>query len=346
MLEKTTQFLNKLANIFDSDDPLIIVPYRGYASREGFHIKGRLLENEGIFLEKDQSRIRTLIDNFKRFESDEIIGAKVNLAIRGKNYQAETDEEGYFEIREKWQTPLTPEENRWIAAEVNLVDNKKEIVEDISSEAELFFPSVNADFGVISDVDDTVLQTHATSLFRLKMMYSTFFLDPYERLSMDGIHEVYAALEKGNDGKKENPIFYVSNSPWNIYDNITTFLEFNKFPKGPVLLRDAGLQLLKNTHKTWGHKMQTISEILEMYPELPFIMLGDTASKDADHYLELADSFEGRIKAIYIRHTKNTKNARRIAALVESRTDVNIVLVKNSQEIKDHALKNEFILAS
>ncbi|MEM8529031.1 MAG: phosphatase domain-containing protein, partial [Bacteroidota bacterium] len=335
MLNKATQLLNRIANKFDSDDPLIVTPYRGYASKEGFHIKGRVLENEGIFLEKDQSRIRTLIDNFKRFESDEIVGAKVNLAIRGRNYQAETDEEGYFEIREAWQTPLSPDENRWIAARVSLMDNQNQIVEDISTDAELFFPSANADFGVISDVDDTVLQTHATSLFRLKMIYSTFFLDPYERLSMEGIHEVYAALEKGRDGKKENPIFYVSNSPWNIYDNIETFLEFNKFPKGPVLLRDVGLQLLKNTHKTWGHKMQTISEILEMYPDLPFIMLGDTASKDADHYLDLANTFENRVNAIYIRHTKNTKNARRIAELVESQTNVNIVLVKNSQEIRE-----------
>ncbi|MEM1327237.1 MAG: phosphatase domain-containing protein [Bacteroidota bacterium] len=338
MLKKSTQLLNKIANKFDSEDPLMIDLYRGFASEERLYLKGRVLENEGVFLSEDQTRIRTLIDNFKRFESDEIEGARVKIKVRDHIFEVYSDEEGYFEVDEAWDTPLSPKENRWIDSHAQLIDTMDLASDGVQANGEIFFPSVNADFGVISDVDDTVLQTHATSLFRLKMMYVTFFKDPYERLPMDGIDKIYAALEKGSNGKKENPIFYVSNSPWNIHDNIETFLEVNQFPKGPVLLRDAGIHLMTQTSKTWGHKMETISQILKTYPDLPFVMLGDTASKDADHYLDLAKEFEGRVKAIYIRHTRNTRNARRIANLVEANTDVNIVLVKNSDEIMEHAI--------
>lgn len=338
MLKKSAQLFSRVADAFDSDNPLMINMYGGYASEDRFYLKGRVLENEGIFLDENQSRIRTLIDNFKRFESDEIPGARVKVKVRDRVFEVFTDNEGYFEIDEKWNSPLSPKENRWIDVHAQLVDTVGVASEAIAAKGELFFPSRNADFGVISDVDDTVLQTHATSRFKLKMMYVSFFKDPYERLPMDNVDKLYKELEKGKNGKRENPIFYVSNSPWNLFDNISTFLEVNKFPKGPVLLRDAGIHLLKHSDLTWGHKMQSISHILKTYSDLPFIMLGDTASKDADHYLDLAKEFEGRIKAIYIRHTRNTANALRVADLVESRTDVNIVLVRNTDEIREHAI--------
>jgi len=212
------------------------------------------------------------------------------------------------------------------------VDNTK-----IWQNGEVLLPSENADYGVITDMDDTVLQTHVTSLFRLKMLYTTFLKSASQRLPMEGMVKLFKAFVLGKDGKRENPIFYLSHSPWNIYDLLEEFLQLQKFPKGPILLRDYGLNPSgEHAH----HKITSIAHILKMYPHLPFVLLGDSADEDADFYLEVAKEFPDRISAIYIRQTRNTKNARRIKELIENTTHVNAVLIHSADEINKHALEH------
>jgi len=335
--QKGGSALSKVAEVFDSQDPLIILPYRGYANAERVFLKGRVLEDENIFQGKSQSEIRNLIDSFKRFETDEMPNAKVEVSINNQDFSAVTDEEGYFTIDEKWQTaPQKDADNRWISANLDLREVPKKEVPSVTAKGEIYYPSYNADYGIITDVDDTVLQTHVTSLFRLKMLYATFIQDGSQRLPMEGIVELFQAYVRGGDGKKENPIFYVSNSPWNLYDLLEEFLTVQKLPKGPILLRDYGIQPSGDFS---GHKLNSISHILEMYPNLPFVMLGDTASKDADFYIDLAKKYPNRIKAIYIRQTRNTKNARRVAKLIEKYSNINAVLVNESKEMIEHGRK-------
>lgn len=212
------------------------------------------------------------------------------------------------------------------------------------STAEVLFPSPSASFGIISDIDDTVLQTHVTSRLKLKMLYTSFFKDSHQRSPMEGIVDLLWALVRGHDGQQENPVFYVSDSPWNIYDLLADFLERHGIPKGPILLRDYGLHMLSRKPDRPIHKLDAFRLIMGMYPDLPFVMLGDTASKDADHYLKMADEFGGRVKAIYIRQTRDTANARRIAKLLEEHAHLNAILIKNAGEIWQHAYTSGIIL--
>jgi len=55
-------------------------------------------------------------------------------------------------------------------------------------------------------------------------------------------------------------------------------------------------------------------------------LLGDSADHDADFYIEVAKIFPKQIKAIYIRQTRNTKNARRIKKLIQKNTEVPAIL--------------------
>jgi phosphatidate phosphatase APP1 len=342
--DRLEKLLKRASHIFDAPDPLVAVPYRGYASSERFFIKGRVLENEGIFEGKSESELRNLLDAFRRFESDEIAGAKVGIRLANNYYETLTDKEGYFTINAPWQSPPEPKENRWLPAQVQLLESPIGELPPTAFDAEVLFPSKNASCGIISDVDDTVLQTHVTSTFKLKMIYATLFKDSHQRLPMEGINDLLRALEKGDNGQRENPIFYVSDSPWNIYDLLAEFMELQQLPKGPILLRDYGPHLLRRPKDYVGHKVETFRHILNMYPDLPFIMLGDTASKDADHYLAMAQEFSGRVAAIYIRHTRDNANARRVAKLVEANSSIDVVLVKSSAEIYAHA-KQKGLLA-
>lgn len=344
ILSRTTRLLNRAANVFDSNDPLVIVPYRGFASQEKFFLKGRVFENEGIFDGKSESEVRNLIDTLRRFESDEVAGAKLVVQLMGGEHQVVTDEEGYFTLERNWDSPITPTENRWLAATARLVESVEG--ENLAIEptpVELLLPSGNASFGIISDIDDTVLQTHVTSRFKLKMLYATLFKDSHQRLPMEGIPELLRALEKGGDQLRENPVFYVSDSPWNIYDLLVEFMALQNLPKGPIMLRDFGLQMLKRNEGKLIHKIESFQQIMKMYPDLPFVMLGDTASKDADYYLKMAEEFSDRILAIYIRETRDTKNARRIEKLIESNSNIAAVRVHSSKEIWEDAKRRGLV---
>ncbi len=331
-----------MTKLFTSD-PLIAQPYRGYANDHRIFLKGRVLEDEGIFRGKSKYLLRNLLDSFKRFESDEMPGAKVGVRLDENYFEIITDHEGYFTLDMDWQSPPKPSENRWLKADVQLLDAPGGLKETHLTEAEILFPSRNATYGIISDIDDTVLQTHVSYRWKWKLIYATFFLGAHQRLPMEGMPELLRAFEKGADGKRENPIFYVSDSPWNIFDLLVEFMALQQLPKGAILLRDVGMPPKIRPEGYRGHKLDSIGQILKTFPELPFIMLGDTASKDADYYLTLAQEFSNRIVAIYIRQTRDTANARRVATLIEGSSNINAVLVRSSKEILEHAARHGFL---
>ncbi len=317
-----------------SNDPLIIEAYFGYGNSSRFFLKGRVLENEGIFEEVDQSKIRKLINSFKRFETDEIPFTTVELIIEGEKYSTQTDEEGYFIFHEEWSLRISKHKTLSVTGELRLTEFEHEDGSAITTDVKVYIPSPTASYGIISDIDDTVLQTHITSLFKLKMIYATLIENSYDRLPMEGVVELYNKFRFGYQKKHLNPFFYVSQSPWNLHDLIARFMKLQELPNGPILLRDYGI---RPSGSFATHKLDSIAHILEMYPKLPFILLGDTGGKDADHYLELARKFRDQISTIYIRETRNNKNARRVSKLIESQTDINIVRVLNSHEIETHA---------
>jgi phosphatidate phosphatase APP1 len=330
---------SKVFEKFDSKDPIIVLPFRGYAGKDRIFVKGRVLEDENIFRGKTDSEIRNIINNFKRFETDEIPEADVRITCNGQSYECKTDAEGYFTLDQKWTMPLEYPQNNWVPVKVELLAPVRTDDSKITAEGEVRLPPRDADYGVISDMDDTILQTHVGSLFRLKMLYTTFFKSAHQRLPIEGMAELLQAFSRRGKGKK-NPVFYVSHSPWNIYDLLNEFLQLQHFPKGPILLRDYGL----NPSGAYAHhKKNTISHILKTYPQLPFIMIGDAAEEDADIYIDIAKEFSDRVEAIYIRRTRDAENARRIKNLIENSAHVNAALIHSSDEIKQHALEHGFL---
>ena len=322
--------------------PYILQSYEGFGNAKRYSIKGRVLENENILKEWSDSKIRNLLESWKRIETDEIAGAKVGLSFKGLDkskkddfYQeVVTDEEGYFHFEGEWKLMKTAVD-RWETMELNLIEPSIPLM-PLKSNTQILLPPKNSEYGIISDMDDTVLQTHATSRLKLKMLYVSFAQGAHQRLPMEGMKSLLKKMTKGKNNTLGNPIFYVSNSPWNIYDILYNFIKIQKLPRGPLLLRDYGPHLIFKSKKHVPHKLQTMRHILNTYPKLPFVCLGDTASRDADYYLQMEKEFPGRIQAIYIRQTKATKNARRIRTLLKESGNPNYLVVHSAKEIKDH----------
>ena len=166
-------------------------------------------------------------------------------------------------------------------------------------------PPPEAQLAVISDIDDTVVRTEATRVLRMARL--VFFGNARTRLPFPGAATLYQALHWGRAGRPLNPVFYVSSSPWNLYDLLVDFLHLRGFPAGPLHLRDWGIRpkegSLRDHHR---HKLATIRRLLDAYPRLPFLLIGDSGQSDPEIYAEVVRQAPGRIPAVYIRDVSRT----------------------------------------
>lgn len=297
---------------------LIIQPYLGHGTTERLYLKARVLRDKHITSAMDDDSIWTnLLNMYKRYESDEIPGARVRATIGDASAEVVANEEGYvyFEL-----APTTwPQANEaWYDVELELVDypgkaqNPAE-PQTIKATGKVIVPPANAAFGVISDIDDTVLQTNVLDL--LAMARNTFLMNSRTRLPFEGVAAFYQALRRG-DGSTINPIYYVSSSAWNLYDMLYDFFVVRNIPLGPFFLVDMGIDANKfivPTHHE--HKVKAVQTLLDTHPDLPFILIGDSGQKDPEIYLELIEHNPGRILAVYIRDVTPDGRDRQIAEL-------------------------------
>ncbi|MCB0557932.1 MAG: DUF2183 domain-containing protein [Lewinellaceae bacterium] len=321
--------------------PVMVATYRGYGRKERAYLKGRVLKDRRIIARNVNSRWRALINNYKRFSSREIGGATVGVRIGDNEMQLITDEEGYFQFDGNLSVPLPDRGDPWREAHIRVTATPQRQV-DVQATGSLLIPPPIAEFGVISDVDDTVLQTDVTSLLKLRVLYHTLLKSAALRRSFGQAAAFFQALHWGNHEQSGNPVFYVSNSPWNLYDLLEEFLSLNGLPNGPILLRDFGIPYQEHPGNYKGHKHSSIVRILNTYPELPFILIGDSGEKDAYIYWAVAQEFPGRIAATYIRDVRSGRRARRIARFIE-KTGADIQMVQDYTQAAGDAARRGLI---
>ncbi len=295
-----------------------IEPYLGFGSADRVFVKGRVLRGLPLpAAAEEQGTLMNAAAMLQRFESDEVPGARVRIRHPGGEVVATTDEEGYFEA---WLHPRPPfpADRLWHPVELEL--EHPAAAEPHRTRAQVLVPPPDSAFGVISDLDDTVVQTGATSL--LRMARTVLFTNARTRLPFPGVAAFYRALQHGARDVPFNPVFYVSSSPWNLHDLLAEFLELRSIPAGPLLLRDWGIsgdETLPTGHA--GHKLEAIRRILDLFPALPFILIGDSGQEDPEIYHRVVHDHPDRILAVYIRNVtprpERVEAIRALAAEVE-----------------------------
>ncbi len=323
----------------NADDPLQIVIYRSYGTVTRLYVKGRILKDKGIRKSTDKDSIwSNLLSMYKRFESDEVPHARLKIDFQGRPHLVTTDDEGYFTLDLFTEVPMAWK-NMWHPLEVELIEAPFSFSAGLKSTAYVLVPPADAEYGIISDIDDTVIKTTATNL--LAMSRNTFLHNAHTRLPFAGVSKFYKSLQLGRNGKRNNPFFYVSSSPWNLYDLLVDFLDLNDIPEGPLLLRDFGLDENKKISDHMGHKFKEIKNILLAYPHLNFVLIGDSGQDDPKIYREIVTKFPGRILSIYIR---NVQLADREKIAIEISKElvvdkVEMIVVDNTVEAAEHAAK-------
>jgi phosphatidate phosphatase APP1 len=334
--------LRRKLNLFG---PLHIVPYRSYGTPNRLYVKGRVLVDKNIAVsEENDTMWENLLNMYKRFNSREIPGARVELCLEDQKHEITTDVEGYFMMNIAPEKPLELDDI-WHTIEVTLTESPVDFEGPVKAQAHVLVPPPDAEYGIISDIDDTIVRTGATNL--LQTGRTVLLNNAHTRIPFHGVSSFYKSLQLGRNGKRNNPFFYVSSSPWNTYDLLYHFLELNEIPQGPLLLRDFGLDENKlGASDHMSHKYKEIENILITYPELNFILVGDSGQQDAEIYAEVVRNYPGRIIAIYIRDVNIAKHATKVVGIFDEfkeAGEVEMVLVKETLEAAEHAAKKGYI---
>lgn len=325
---------------FDRWQNLRIVEYFGYGTRGAVLLHGRVLDDEPVAVRETSNRWTNLRDNIRRIETDEVPGASVRLHVDGESCDVVTDSDGFFRLW--YENPPLPGDGPWYQARAALTQPEGHPAE---SKIEFFVPGDRTSCVVVSDLDDTVIRTGATST--LKMFRVVLLNSPTSRVPFPGVAAFYRALTEGPDGQGANPIFYVSSSPWNFYSLFTGFLAHHGIPRGPIMLKDFGFsrdKLWKTGHET--HKLYHIRDLLALYPNLPFVLIGDSGQQDPEIFSTIVGEAPERIAAVYLRDVTPPERDREVRRLGEQAHERGVpwVLVEETAGAARHAAEHGLIV--
>jgi phosphatidate phosphatase APP1 len=190
------------------------------------------------------------------------------------------------------------------------------------------FRQNDSDTEVISDIDDTVLLSHTASA--LKRITTILFYRPKKRKIIAYTHELFKRFKDSN-----YRITYLSKSESNLFGLITSVLQYQELPAGPLLLTPfLRLNQLFHPKKGKDYKLNYLRLVMGYLPEKKFILLGDDTQRDMDVYTEAAKEFPEQIKKIYIRQTRLVRNATQLEKWNKLQaTGVNAVYFQDIDEV-------------
>jgi phosphatidate phosphatase APP1 len=313
----------------------MIVPFIGHGTTRRIRIGGRVVlgrpavEAPAVGVPTAQapthrSRRAVLRSSLARFLTVEVPGAVVTIDAPGGRRQVRTDRDGYLDA----VLDVPDLEPGWHRVELSLNDG-------VGASVQVLVVDPEARVGLVSDVDDTILETGLTR--GLEFLRITLLTEIHERTPFRGAAALYRAIV-GTTA----PVFYLSTSPWNLHEMLLEFIALRRFPLGPMLLTDWGPSrsgLFRIGAQE--HKLGVVRRLLDEHPALGLVLIGDSGQSDPEIYATLAREHPDRIVAVYIRRTRHAE-PRRIAEVdalgaAVTAEGVPMLAVDDSMEIARHA---------
>jgi phosphatidate phosphatase APP1 len=162
--------------------------------------------------------------------------------------------------------------------------------------ADVFVIGDEERFGIVSDIDDTVM---VTALPRpLLAAWHTFVVNEHYRAATPGMPVLYERLSTTYG---QPPIFYLSTGAWNVAPTLTRFLSSNLYPPGPLLLTDWGPTKDRWFRSGKEHKRAHLLRWVQEFPQIKWLLFGDDGQHDEMLYREFTDAHPDHVAAVCIR---------------------------------------------
>ncbi|MFE6255263.1 App1 family protein [Agromyces sp. NPDC057865] len=265
-----------------------VVPYTGYGSSEWVRVLCRVLLSKPIAPDEPSKRRRRRreqgIRGWRSFTSVPVGDVPVVIEIGGERIEVLADRGGVVDTRVP--VALSP---GWHQATL-----RTEGAEPV--EAPIWIVGTDVEFGLISDVDDTVM---VTALPRpLVAAWNTFVLDEHARIPTPGMAVLYERIVRAHPGA---PVIYLSTGAWNVAPTLTRFLSRNLYPAGPLLLTDWGPTHDRLFRSGRAHKEENLRRLAEEFPHVRWLLIGDDGQHDEELYARFAAEHPERVAAVAIR---------------------------------------------
>ncbi len=206
-----------------------IVPYAGYGRPDWVRVMCRVVLARPDPRQPKAAKVR----GWRSFMSVPVRDARVVIEAAGRTREARTDRYGFVDCvvdvsttaGEGGEGMLTP---GWATVRISV-----EGAESVDAPARIVDPSVR--FGLISDVDDTVM---VTALPRpLLAAWNTFVLDEHARMAVPGMAVLYERITNAYPGA---PVFYLSTGAWNVAPTLDPLPVASPLPRRPTLADQLG----------------------------------------------------------------------------------------------------------
>ncbi|EWH03300.1 hypothetical protein Q427_04140 [Halomonas sp. BC04] len=322
----------------------VVHPYRGYGSTREAFLMGRVFRQAGLGrIIPPYGALRDIADVARRVVRRGLPDVKVHVTLGGNDVTVLTDQDGYFNAKIALHAPL-PLDTSWHRADLHVVTHDG--AEPIHSFTDVYIPPEDTDLLVISDIDDTVMYTGVAN--KLRMLYRLFVKPAHQRTAFPGVAAFYQALYVGESEAARRPILYVSRGPWSIYEMLEEFFQMNDIPVGPILfLREWGISWRRPwPRRAEEHKYALITRMLDLFEDLPCVLIGDSGQHDPEVYTRIVKEYPGRVKAVYIRRIDSQADRERaIEGLRQeiAHTDCELRLAIDSMAMAEHARNRGFI---
>lgn len=264
-----------------------VIPYTGYGGPGWVRVLCRVL------LTKPTSTGSVRYKNirgWRSFTSVPVNDVAVTIAVGDVELRVTADRGGVVDAR--IDVDLSP---GWHIITIR-TDNAESV------DAPVFILDTSVNFGVISDIDDTVMVTALPRPFLAA--WNTFVLDEHARRPVPGMAVLYERLTRDHPGA---PVVYLSTGAWNVAPTLTRFLSRNLYPAGPLLLTDWG-----PTHDRWfrsgtDHKRETLTRLAAEFPQVRWLLVGDDGQHDEEIYGTFASTHERNVRAVAIRQLSTSE---------------------------------------
>lgn len=223
------------------------------------------------------------VRGWRSFATAQVAGAELEVRVGGRTHRVRTDRGGYLDVR--LDSDLEP---GWHDVELS--------AGGASATAPVHVIAPDVRWGVVSDVDDTVVVTRLPRMF--VAAWNTLVRHENAREPVAGMAGLYARLL---GGRTDMPVVYLSTGAWNAAPAIGRFLRRFGYPPGPMLLTDWG-----PTNTGWfrsgrQHKLGQLRRLMDEFPQIRWVLVGDDGQHDPQIYASAAAHRPAHVRAILIR---------------------------------------------
>lgn len=258
--------------------------YTAYATPAGGLVLGRA--HEGLPRAPLARGAFAAIRELRRaFDVEALPAVHVTVQVAHQAWMVVTDSHGYFEVALPPGLPAPA-----ARFQVRLVDPRWTAFA-LDSDLPVFRDE--GGLAVLSDVDDTLLDTHAHH--KLHMLAHVLVHPSSEFLAIDGAAATLRRLV--GSGPDARPVVYVSGSPTSFHRRIGDWLERSGFPSGPLILKRFSSEHIRNQ---MAYKWPHVVALVDGLPTRQWIVFGDSGESDPEIYRRLMLERPGRVRMVYI----------------------------------------------